>query len=47
VQCSETAARGLARGGFMLDERQTLMILGWALGTLCVGTLLMSALSLA
>jgi hypothetical protein len=30
----------------MLDEHQTLMILGWTLGTLCVGTLLMSALSL-
>jgi hypothetical protein len=30
----------------MLDERQTLRILGWAVGSLCLGTLLLSALSL-
>jgi hypothetical protein len=30
----------------MLDERQTLRILGWTLGTVCIGTLVLSALSL-
>ena len=30
----------------MLDERQTLMILGWTVGTVCIGTLILSALSL-
>jgi hypothetical protein len=30
----------------MLDERQTLTILSWTLGTVCIGTLVLSALSL-
>ena len=30
----------------MLDEQQTLTILGWTLGSVCIGTLLLSALSL-
>jgi hypothetical protein len=30
----------------MLNERQTLTILGWTLGTVCIGTLVLSALSL-
>ncbi len=30
----------------MLDERKTLAILGWTLGTVCIGTLVLSALSL-
>jgi hypothetical protein len=35
-----------AQGGIMLDEQQTLKILGWTLGTVCIGTLVLSALSL-
>ena len=27
----------------MLDEQQTLKILGWTLGTVCIGTLVLSA----
>jgi hypothetical protein len=30
----------------MLDEHQTLTLLGWTLGTVCLGTLVLSALSL-
>ena len=30
----------------MLDETQTLTILAWTLGTVCIGTLVLSALSL-
>jgi hypothetical protein len=30
----------------MLNERQTLMILGWTLGSVCIGTFLLSALAL-
>jgi len=30
----------------MLDERRTLTILGWTLGSLCVATLVLSALAL-
>jgi hypothetical protein len=30
----------------MLDERQTLTILSWTVGTVCIGTLVLSALSL-
>jgi hypothetical protein len=30
----------------MLDERRTLKILSWTLGTVCIGTLVLSALSL-
>jgi len=30
----------------MLDERQTLIILGWTLGSLCVTTFVLSAFSL-
>ena len=30
----------------MLDEHMTLTILGWTLGTVCIGTLVLSALSL-
>jgi hypothetical protein len=30
----------------MLDERLTLRILGWTVGTMCIGTLVLSALSL-
>ncbi len=30
----------------MLDERQTLAILGWMLGTVCLGTFVLSALAL-
>jgi hypothetical protein len=30
----------------MLDERQTLIILGWTLGSLCIATFVLSALSL-
>jgi hypothetical protein len=31
---------------YMLDERQTLAILAWTLGSTCLGTMLLSALSL-
>jgi hypothetical protein len=31
----------------VLDERTTLKILGWTVGTVCIGTLVLSALSLA
>jgi hypothetical protein len=30
----------------MLDEHQTLAILGWTLGSVCFGTFLLSALAL-
>ena len=30
----------------MLDEHQTLAILGWTIGTMCLGTLVLSALSM-
>ena len=30
----------------MLDERQTLRILGWMLGTICLSTFVLSALAL-
>ena len=30
----------------MLDEQQTLRLLSWTLGTVCIGTLVLSALSL-
>jgi hypothetical protein len=30
----------------MLDERQTLIILGWTLGSVCVTTFVLSTLSL-
>jgi hypothetical protein len=30
----------------MLDEQLTLTILGWTLGSVCVGTLLLSALAM-
>ena len=30
----------------MLSERQTLMILGWLLGSISIGTFLLSALAL-
>ena len=30
----------------MLDERRTLTILSWTLGTVCIATLVLSALSL-
>ncbi len=30
----------------MLDERQTLMILGWTLGSVCVTAFVLSALAL-
>jgi hypothetical protein len=30
----------------MLDERLTLRILSWTVGTVCIGTLVLSALSL-
>ncbi len=30
----------------MLDETRTLAILAWTLGTVCIGTLVLSALSL-
>jgi hypothetical protein len=33
-------------GKHMLDERLTLRILGWTVGTMCIGTLVLSALSL-
>ena len=42
----ESAGMALWRGHFMLDEHMTLTILGWTLGTVCIGTLVMSALSL-
>jgi hypothetical protein len=42
----ETAGQAVARGDLMLDERQTLTILSWTLGTVCIGTLVLSALSL-
>jgi len=31
----------------VLDERMTLMILAWTVGTVCIATLVLSALSLA
>jgi hypothetical protein len=51
TRCGETtdraAAQGAAaQGGVMLDERRTLKILSWTLGTVCIGTLVLSALSL-
>jgi hypothetical protein len=46
VRCGETAGQAVARGDPMLDERQTLTILSWTLGTVCIGTLVLSALSL-
>jgi len=30
----------------VLDERQTLRLLGWTLGTVCIGVLLLSAIAL-
>jgi hypothetical protein len=30
----------------MLDERQTLRILGWTLGSICMGVLVLSAIAL-
>jgi hypothetical protein len=41
----DDAAR-TAREVVMLDERQTLAILAWTLGSMCLGTKLLSALSL-
>jgi hypothetical protein len=35
-----------AHGELMLDERMTLTILSWTVGTVCIGTLVLSALSL-
>jgi hypothetical protein len=46
MRCGETAGQAVARGDLMLDERQTLTILSWTLGTVCIGTLVLSALSL-
>jgi hypothetical protein len=43
---SETADRAVAKGDLMLDEQQTLRLLSWTLGTVCIGTLVLSALSL-
>ena len=37
---------GVRKGRPMLDERRTLTILGWTLGSVCIGTLILSALSL-
>jgi hypothetical protein len=44
---SETASGGFARRLSLLDEKMTLVILGWTVGTVCIGTLVLSALSLA
>lgn len=48
VSCAvaRPSARRSRRGHLMLDERQTLTILSWTLGTVCIGTLVLSALSL-
>jgi hypothetical protein len=46
MRCNATAAQAVARGNSMLDERQTMRILSWTVGTVCIGTLLLSALSL-
>src|SRR5262249_24415577 len=44
--CGETAGWRSQQGELMLDERQTLTILSWTVGTVCIGTLVLSALSL-
>lgn len=31
---------------YMLDEQQTLALLGWTLGSVCLGTFVLSALAL-
>jgi hypothetical protein len=36
----------VALGEPVLDERQTMRILSWTVGTVCIGTLLLSAFSL-
>jgi hypothetical protein len=46
MRCGEPPARRSQREDLMLNERQTLTILGWTLGTVCIGTLVLSALSL-
>lgn len=46
MRCGATAGEAVARGNLMLNEQQTLRILSWTLGTVCIGTLVLSALSL-
>jgi len=45
--CDEAAACGSREENAVLDERTTLTILGWTVGTVCIATLVLSALSLA
>lgn len=51
-QMSTRGSAGLATRRYwqedmhVLDERQTLRLLGWTLGTVCIGVLLLSAIAL-
>jgi hypothetical protein len=42
----DAATAGVASGVNMLDEQQTLALLGWTLGSVCLGTFVLSALAL-
>jgi hypothetical protein len=46
MRCGAPPSWRHAQGDPMLNEHQTLMILGWTLGTVCIGTLVLSALSM-
>jgi len=47
IHISRAAAAVFAlKGSAMLNEQQTLSLLGWTLGSVCLGTLVLSALAL-